>query len=235
MKTKDLIVRDHYYCSDTDAFLLVAECPERKDSLKKFVVGWINRRNPEKLIKPSNFLDAGTADKAFRKALGEDRPIRLQNSPDKQKKRVYEWEEKCVAGAEDPVFKDEDEAKKLVRKIARKYNIPRPSLKWADHGRSMYEDDKNRIIFGHRTLQSLLHEMAHAVHFHRNGEDNAQHHGPAFVWIAIDLYNRYGGHDLGYLVQSAANFDVLGALAVRSPDLYVGKTAHQAALLKPAP
>ncbi len=38
-------------------------------------------------------------------------------------------------------------------------------------------------------------------------------HGPGFVWVAVELYSRYGGMDLGYLFHTAMKKDLLGDLA----------------------
>ena len=67
---------------------------------------------------------------------------------------------------------------------------------------------RRQIKFGHRDNISLLHELAHAIHDHKAaaGAD----HNPTFVWIAIELYHRYAGFDLAYLVATAHQAGLLG-------------------------
>lgn len=226
MKTKDLDIKDHHYYPDFDVFLIRGDRPGTGKRLPRSIVGWMQRTNPDKLIETKSFPDIASAMKAFRDIeLSRHFPESFMDMKDRQVRKVYDWEDRILSPDYDREIKDPQNTKKLLQRISREMGIRCPKLVWAENrSHSEYDEDSNVIVFGHRSLMPLLHEMAHAIHKQKLEEednDNPIHHSPGFVWHAIDLYHRYGGIELDYLVQSAASAGILGPLHVREPEHYI--------------
>ena len=64
----------------------------------------------------------------------------------------------------------------------------------------------------HRDLITLLHEIGHAIQSEDDMENKGPNHSPAFARILLELYNRYAGFKLDYLLVSANSYNLLGDL-----------------------
>lgn len=208
MNVKDFVQSDSVYHPDADAWLVLG-----RNEKGRFCTGWVARHKPDKIISCRRFLDESSAHLAFTEIIdSDDVPFALVNAPDWQKQRLYDWEEDHLAATRTD-FKNQAEARRLMRQIAADYEIDCPRLKWgAFTNFSEYNEDDNIILFGARDNATLLHEMAHAIHYAQHDEYLGPHHSPGFVSIVLDLYQRYGGADHGTLYESAGQAGLLGGL-----------------------
>lgn len=209
MKLKNLTVIERHYDAELDAYVVLAKHNMREKGLKRFVVGWHSRHDDTKLASRKAFIDYESAEKYYEDFInGANEPEYKRIYKDWQQYKVYSWEADTLEG--DARILTEDEARAIIKKVSRDYGMKPPKLVWKKRKTeySTYDENDHQIDFGHRDEISLLHEIAHAVHAH-NAEADI-HHGPAFVWIAIELYNRYAGVNLQYLITSAKNYGLLG-------------------------
>lgn len=127
---------------------------------------------------------------------------------------AYDWERDFV----EPYAKiiDATETHAITASVCADYSIVPPTiLISAQAGPSDFDADTNTITFGHNRDVDILHELGHAIlsaRAHKSDLVDEEHHGPAFVWIAIELYNRYLNLDLQYLTVSAAQNGLLGSM-----------------------
>ena len=220
MKADDLKIFERYYSAELDAYVVFAKNNKAdakgKPSLKRFIVGWQGRHKPEKILVSKKFLDYESAEEHYQMLVEEiDDPDFEYDEvfQDAQKKQVYSWEDNAVIPLLNGKKINKTEAESLVRKVSRDYGIKAPKINWKKYADSSeYDSELNEIDFGHRDEISLLHELAHAIHGKHSETDHDVHHGPAFVWLAIELYNRYAGINLSYLVTSAQHQGILGDL-----------------------
>lgn len=175
------------------------------------IIGWVARQRPETVAHVRRFLDEASAAKAFSATIRtDDVPEALVMAQDWQQSRVYRWEDKHVLKF-GRILDSPGKARSLMRRIAQDYGIECPKLCWTEHnGHSEYDADDNFINFGDRNSMTLLHEMAHAIHAQRLGEQMGPHHSPGFVEVAIELYHRYGGIDTPVLTETAGKAGILG-------------------------
>jgi hypothetical protein len=148
-------------------------------------------------------MDEGTAQRRFDAVVEEQElPSKPSTMPDWQQEALYTWEgDFCY-----PHMRrvNETQARSLIDAIARDYRIKPPKLVMMPRtDSSAYTGDDHVIHFGHRDHIGLLHEMAHALCKKFIGESDAAPHSPLFVWKVIELYHRYGGLNLNYMVLSA--------------------------------
>ncbi len=211
MKLSDLDIREKFYSNDIDGYLILGRNRD-ETTLKRWVVGWYSRHSPTRLARRKSFADEESAramlDVAYQTALS---PAHEKFSKDWQKHTVYLWEDIDLAGHQIELTRQE--ARALVAKVCDDYNIEPPELVWSQKKGSEYFPASHRIRFGHRDLISLLHELAHAIHLHTDNLSKADH-SPPFVWIAIELYNRYAGVNLQYLITTAQREGLLGDIDV---------------------
>lgn len=210
MNLKDLTILKRRYDPHIDAYLVLGRRKE-KDVLRRYVVGWYSRHKDTKLARRKSFLDFDSAKISFQDMTKiTDPPVHKSFVRDWQVQKVYRWEEKYLE--EKAVTINETQARQLIAKVCTDYGIKKPELIWrkrkTEH--SDYCVDNHRIRFGHRDNVALLHELAHALHAHKL--DVHAHHSPPFVWIAMELYNRYAGCNLSYLVTTAQQAGLLGDL-----------------------
>lgn len=213
MKTKDIILIDRHYQRKIDAWLVLGQKRQDRELLPVFVAGWQPRLATNKLFTVKKFFDLESAQLYFRKTLHRDKsPKDKLFSRDLQKKNVYAWEDKHL-DRYDCMLKDKDATRDLVRQIAKDYKTKKPFLVLGKNGRDHYDPDDDKLQIGTLSLLRLLHEMTHMLNTQFSDEsENGPDHGPAFVWMAIELYHRYAGLDLNYLVETAAQRDLLGPL-----------------------
>ena len=225
MKTKDLTIQESFFHAFADATIVRGILRDGEEHRAgQHIVGWVPRATPEKLIAPRRYLDSASASAALAAALQEDEiPSALRNAKDWQKRRVYEWEDKLLVSQVEG-FLDQRQARKLLQRISRDFGVPCPKLIWGDNANlSEYDEDSNEIFFRHRDKITLLHEMTHSIVNERLGDDSGPDHSPGFVWLAIELYHRYAGIDLAFLIQSAAHRDILGNVIATGPDISASK------------
>lgn len=212
-KVKNIDVHALHYCADADAYLLVGRvtcgC-----ALAQHVSGW-QLRHSDEIVAPRYYLDHHSAAIAYELERHNPRwRIEDEFFIDRQAGTVYAWEDECLMAHSKTITRNQ--AKKLINAVAEDYQIDPPGLMWTRNkiDASEYLWDEHQINFGHRDNVSLLHEMAHAIYEQkRNGQIYANH-SPAFVWIAIDLYNRFAGLNSEMLTISAAAYNLLGDVVI---------------------
>jgi hypothetical protein len=212
MKLSDLKILKEHFDSRIDGYLVIARrnnVVAGSKSLKKYIVGWYSRHENEKLARFKSFMDFESARKYFEDVL--NKRIAPSNDvfvQDWQDQHVYEWEDDVLAPQ--AVKIDEETARKIIKRVCADYKIPEVELEWKEEeGGSEYYYHSNKIKFGHRDNLALLHELAHAINdFKRNTE--MADHGPDFVWITIELYHKYAGYNLAFLVATAYQAGLLG-------------------------
>ena len=117
-------------------------------------------------------------------------------------RRVYDWESEYLI----PIskFVDSSELRKLLKRVAKDYNVKEPRLRFPKNGNHSYcLGDKIAIVKKHKKKLILLHEMAHYIQ-----GDRGHDHGPAFVRRYIELLKRYLGWDADLLMYQAKNAKV---------------------------
>ena len=207
MNLSDLEILKKHFDARIDGYFVFAKNKDQ-NSLQKYVVGWYSRHQENELASYKAFTDASSAHQYFKEQLdNETAPRNAVFNKDFQDNDVYSWEEKYVEPQALTITPKQ--AKAMIKKVCDDYDIPEVMLKWKKmQGASYYIEEDNKIEFGHRDNISLLHELAHAIHAHDT--DNGANHNPSFVWIAIELYHRYAGLDLGYLITTAIQSGLLG-------------------------
>jgi hypothetical protein len=213
LRAKDLIIRERHYDANVDGYLVVGQ-KRKKDnsSLKNHVVGWISRHK-DQLHESRYFMDKGSAKRYYNQVILNDhkKPECSVFMKDWQKQKLYSWENTLVKNH--GLKLNEKQAKSIIRKVSREYGIPAPKLKMEKiTWHSEYDDEKNIIHFGSRDNITLLHELAHAIHTKQLDDELAAHHSPGFTWIAIELYHKYAGLNLNYLILGASANGLLGDL-----------------------
>jgi len=225
MKTKDLIVLDRHYDRQADAWLLLGQRCQNGVSLPSFTVAWSPRLAPDNLYQPKSHLDEASARRRFTQIIEADgHPSAKVFSTDFQQETFYNWEIISL-DPYDRQIQDPASANSLIRTIALDYNIPKPPVVWRRTGRSNFNHgDSYELDLANLSLLEILHEMAHAIHLNAQNDcdidqDASPHHGPAFTWIAVELYHRYAGFDLGYLIETANQENLLGPM-LKSQNLF---------------
>jgi hypothetical protein len=201
-----LILRQHFNAV-ADAYCVLLQNPQNDND---FTVAW-KSRHCDKLVEPKKFKAHDSAIQHFNRVVHTaDIPLHKNIANDWQADSVYTWEHEHLSDQAKEI--DVVQAHKLLRKVSRDYKIKPPNLIWkrlSPNGGSEYNSD-HEIKFGHRDNISLLHEMTHAILHKKNISWDVPDHSPAFVWMAIELYNRYAHVDLQHLVTTAAKADILG-------------------------
>ena len=208
VKVKAMDVSARFYDAQADAYLVVGRIPASK---KSYAVGW-HSRHCDTLVEPALFAIKKEAQRAFNRAAAhpDEKPDHDSFVKDWQEDGVNQWEETLLMPGTRKIT--QADARALLRRVSRDYGMPPPRLVWKKPGgASEYDPDLHEIPFSHRDNISLLHEMAHAIDEHAAASDALRpNHGPAFVWIAIELYHRYAGMNLNFMIVSAAQHHLLG-------------------------
>ncbi len=215
LKKKDLTVLAQHYDSHADSYLVLGKRKNRTKSLKRYVVAWRSRHRDQFAVC-HYFTDSHSAEQYFNDVVyDEDRPDHPLLQKDWQKKAVYDWEQKTLIPHSRKI--NEKQARVLLQKVSRECGMKSPRLVWDKPAEgSSYDIDDHVIHFGHRDNISLLHEMAHVLYKHDLDEsetDIPTTHSPGFVWTAIELYHRYAGINLNYLIIMAAQQNILGDMS----------------------
>lgn len=226
-------VERELYKPGQDLYVIFGSSSERPD-ISYLLLKKRGARHPCEM-RP--YTNRKSALNAFRRILDNKLPPIPDIFEDTQRSKVYDWEFNHV----DPSMPEITfaQAKRIIKKVCNDHGLERlPLLEWLEEGEkskllaqwgveedeedllySFYrylEDDNDLIILRHHDLRVTLHELAHLLISRATGE--AFHyevdHAPAFVWTAIDLYSRYGGLSLPYLVTTAQQAGILGDLNV---------------------
>jgi hypothetical protein len=215
MKMDDLEILKRHYDARADAYLTLARVKDsggRSASPRPYALGW-QPRAPQiahRLHEARRYMDEGTARRALARILDEEElPKSGATMPDWQQELVYAWEGDFCC----PNMKaiNEDEARAIIRVVARDYGMKPPKLIMTqDRDSSAYIGPDHTIRFGHRDNIGLLHELAHAVCEPKIEDTEAAAHSPLFVWTLIELYHRYAGLNLNYMIISAASRGLTG-------------------------
>ena len=216
MKVNNITIINKIYDSHADGYLILGK-NKKKHSLKKYVVGWVSRHEPDKIRKHETgkskfFADIDSAKKIFNKIIEEENQSNHDVFiKDWQKKKLYEWEDKYVLPYAKTLDKKQIEA--LIKKVSKDYHIKTPKIEWFAAGNNSYYDNEDHLIsLGMNDDLTALHEMAHVIHEHMHDRDIVANHPPAFAWKLIELYKNYMGLDMKYLVISALHSDILEIL-----------------------
>jgi hypothetical protein len=128
-------------------------------------------------------------------------------TPDRQKKKVYDWEDSFICSENycDPL--SWEECKKFSSHVWKELGIKKKCPVLIDNRKFNTAISLSGEIFlpkdkDFRNKPLLLHELAHEI------TPQFVNHGPLFVKNVIDLYSRFLGIDKTYMENSARDFDV---------------------------
>ena len=216
MKISDVRIKQRSYEMTRDGYAFYGERLDNK-TIGKYIAGWY-AKSTGNIIERKTFMDRAAARRHFLDELGKpDRPEHDDFERDIQKRQLYDWEHKFI----DPFAFEitRAQAEHIIDVVCADYHVEPPPLHWVESEdgmyRSHYDQQDHEIHMGHRDNITLLHELAHAID--KTNNHDTPHHGPAFVWIAIELYNHYARISLPYMMKSASNKGILGD--VRAPTL----------------
>lgn len=216
------------YFPDFDVYLLCMDDVKQEASGKRYHLVWKSRLAFSDKKKSFHVEYAGGSKKDLSLIFHDvchqleyetheflDRVI----SADIQKDQVYKWEQGFLIGWDTKLRLGQ--ARKVARQIAEEYNMEPPTIHHDPHNVdeegntiSHFDSTNNRVVLCSLESHMVLHEMSHAVVSNGNfGDLIYVTHGPRFVWQAIELYSRYGGIPLDYLVSTASEHHLLGDLA----------------------
>ncbi len=207
MKVRDLRVLKKHFDPAIDGYLVLGR--RKQGAARPYVVGWHSRHKDTRFVSRKSFSTIAKAKEHFNEAArGESTPVHKTFLRDWQDNDVYLWEEGCLQDKAATIT--QEQAAALIQTVSKDYGIEPPALVWLKRNtkRSSFLESENRIKFGHRDNIALLHELGHAIQCHYR--DRESDHGPPFVWIAIELYHRYAGLNLPYLVATAKQKGLLG-------------------------
>lgn len=210
-KLNDLTVWKQIYDPHADGYLVTGKL-KAAASEKPYIMGW---RTPhgQKIIDEQRYSSKGWLTRAFKQALLEDHgPKDNIFRKDRRQNKLYHWENTYLLPHTSDI--PEKQAKQITRQVCQDYGIEPIKLKWCEEGDvSYYNFTDHTIEFRHRDLVSLLHEIAHGIHEEKSGDKKGPNHSPAFARLAIELYHRYAGFPLDYLIVSANQYGLLGDLS----------------------
>jgi hypothetical protein len=209
-KLKDITVLDEIYNPHANGYMVTGKLKDSA-SEKPYILGWRTRKG-QTLIEPQTYKSKGWLTRSFQKAISQDQwPDNEIFRRDTHQQRLYDWENACLVPQ--TIRVSEKKAREVIKRVCSDYNIERTMLRWRpdNEGKpSLYDPSEHSIEFRHRDLVSLLHELGHAIHEENGENDKGPHHSPAFTRILLELYNRYAGFNIDYLVITAQKFDLLG-------------------------
>lgn len=113
----------------------------------------------------------------------------IKKSPksDPQQYRVYRMENEAIGGRHYCQLQDL-EIISLAKSVCEMYSVPQVKLEWVDLGKWAAEWDNGVIRLNRhkptaRSVLTILHELAHHVHWTLGGEGSNTHqiHGPEFM------------------------------------------------------
>ena len=213
MKENDLHILKRQFNQASDAYHILGK-RKGKNAKKPYVLAW-KIRHGDKLIDCRTFKHLPKAMETFNNQANDDDIHSLHPSfnIDVQQKNVYDWEHDCLDMGNHKITRAQ--ALDIIEMVSNDFNLETPKLTWKrkQDYYSECDTDDNEIIIGQHDLITVLHEMAHIIDVERSGDDVRPNHGPGFVWAAIELYNRYAGFDMSYLVTSAFQANIIGDLS----------------------
>ncbi len=210
LKLKDITVLKQIYDPHADGYLVTGKLKDPTAD-KPYVLGF-RKRHGRNILDQETFSSKGWLTRTFNSTLRNDEwsdEPTFQN--DTHAKPLYAWENKYLEPYAPRV--SEKKARLIIRKVCNDYDIEPTILRWRpdnDGKSSLYDPADHAIEFHHRDLVSLLHEIGHAIHFQDDKHAKGAHHAPAFTRILLELYNRYAGFPIDYLVITANQFKLLG-------------------------
>lgn len=208
----DIEIVERIYDPHMDLYAVFGRAVEAHPA--PFVLAW-QKRGKTKLRDIERFADWKTAKDAFNDAVtGDHFPKSKKFYNDDQQQKVYAWEYMCVEPYAQKLNKRE--ARALVKAVSKDYGMKSPKVTFTKNGdTSTYAPNDHAIELREHDNITVLHELAHAIHNkenERSGRDHI-HHAPQFVWLAIELYQRYAGLDMQEMVISAYQNNLLGDLS----------------------
>lgn len=222
VKLKDIDVLRQLYDPHADGYFIAGKAKDEAAE-KPYIMGWRTRKG-RKLIAPQSFKSKGRLTRAYKEAVKADHwPEHDIFRKDTQHKKLYAWEELYLQAH--TIRLSEKTARKVISQVCDDYSIPPLKLRWCPEGKTSWYVYSSRLIkFSHRDLISLLHEIGHAVHDEIPESRKSAHHSPAFARILVELYHRYAGFPLDYLMVTAHEFDLLGDM--KTEQLIFDPIAH---------
>jgi len=222
-KMKDITVFRELYDPHADGYLVTGRLKD-ESAPKPYIMGW-RRRHGQTLIEPRSYSSKGWLTRSFREALENDEwPHDRQFFNDRHKDRLYRWEDQYLAPHTQRI--SEKQARQLIKDVSKDYGIEPPALRWRaeNASSSFYLGQDHSITFHHRDRVSLLHEIGHAIHGQNDENDKGAHHSPAFTRIVMELYHKYAGFRLDYLMVTANIHNLLGDM--KSEQIIFDPTKH---------
>jgi hypothetical protein len=211
MKQSDLKILKRQFDQASDSYVVLGK-RRRSGTVRPYILSWRTRQDEElRDCRSFKYLERATA--AFNKeASNGNSSLHSAFYKDPQQKKLYDWENECLDIGTYMI--SQKHARLMIEIICDDYNIDPPKLRWKKKQDfySEYDSDEHIITLGQHDMVTLLHELAHVIDAARSDDDIKPNHGPGFVWSAIELYHRYAGYNLNYLVTSAFKAGLLGDL-----------------------
>lgn len=133
-----------------------------------------------------------------------------QRGRDSQRAKVYALDRELTALINRKIHPDPREfvdlhaARALVEVACRAYGFPRvPRVEMRNGNRGSANPDVIKLPRAYTTLQLVLHEAAHVIAWDYEEQRSTGGHGPTFVRVLLDLYERYLGVPLGEATKRA--------------------------------
>ena len=210
LKLKDIHVLNQIYDPHTDSYLVTGTL-KNPAARKPYILGF-RKRHGRTLLDEKTYSNKGWLTRSFRDALQNNQwPNEKTFKTDTHAKRLYAWENTYLVPHAPNV--SEKTARQIIRQVCEDYGMAPIKLRWRkEGGASWYFPSDNSITFHHRDLVLLLHEIGHAIHDQDDRSKKGAHHAPAFARILLELYNRYAGFPIDYLIVSANKHGILGDL-----------------------
>lgn len=107
---------------------------------------------------------------------------------DPQKHLVYEWEDQFRSFGERTLTRAQ--ARRLVRRICRKWCLPAPRLRFMRKGKREWSYVEGRVLAVNYSMCNeaiVCHEMAHYYWDQQLGNDLEEIHGEEFFGVYLDM------------------------------------------------
>ena len=155
---------------------------------------------------------------------------------DWQKMRTYRWEGNNTDKG--TLTLNFNQMARVVSNVSRDFNIKPPNLRYIDSATdkgaySYYFPGEHRIEMRDARHSALLHELAHAIDHHLNGNNTHVFHNPSFLRTLICMAEIYRGFNPDDLTASmardnlnVASLDELPALKARMQVLRKNPPLH---------
>lgn len=143
-----------------------------------------------------SFRSFATASEYFTHLVNGTRAVTKPSlRQDFQRSMVYHWEAVRFMDGRRKI--SQVETKKIIKDICKKYGLPEHKIIFAPQPDKKtlaeYSFLNRRFTIYIPTLPAVLHECAHAILSHKTGHLQRLNHSPMFIWIYLDLLQKYHG------------------------------------------